>query len=447
MKPSGYTGKILPMEIPGQRNRYTAAALGSLAMLVVIFIAVGLMLTSCRKPSPMPTWSIYIYLDGDNDLSNSAVADLLEMAAVGSSDRITIVVQIDRLGETAKRYRIVPGGWELLADLGELDMASPQTIQDFLVWAGEMYPADRKVLILWNHGNGWDQGDGPSSPAAPLRNAGKAQRSILYDDDNGMGGASPFLSNHVVKQAIETSNISLDILGLDASIMGTFEALYEFKDLAPILISSQEVGESHGWDYTAIFSNLVRNPGMSTEDLSRVIVDSYGNFFENSFYPLLPAYEKRHSIAAIRTAYLGPLATEIDGLAVGLTGRLNDPAMKDAALTTIGTARLSVQEIDKYNQPYVYVDLMDLDRLLNQGTVISQLLTGATIAEYHGTARPNAHGLSIVFFRFPEAIASNTFDSNYKNYDAATNTGNSGDFINFHLWDEFLATYYSAAGV
>ena len=64
-----------------------------------------------------------------------------------------------------------------------------------------------------------------------------------------------------------------------------------------------------------------------------------------------------------------------------------------------------------------------------------------------GSARPGAHGISIVFFDLPDAITYNVYDPNYKNYDASTDTGNKGAFITDFQWDEFLHAYYVAAGL
>ena len=227
--------------------------------------------------------------------------------------------------------------------------------------------------------------------------------------------------------------------------MGTIEALYEFKDLSDIIISSQEVGESHGWDYTAILSNLTTNPNMDPEELSSVVVNSYRTFFEDQFYPSDPLYEKRHTISALRTKYIGTIANETDLLAQRLMAGMEDIESGEEILSLIRHARDNVQDIDLYVQPYVYVDLADLDRLLGQDAVISQLAADATIAEYHGSARENAHGISIVFFKLPEAIGL-TYDPNYKNYDSQTKTGNNGDFINQFTWDKFLESYYKKWG-
>ncbi|MBI5016376.1 MAG: hypothetical protein HZB55_12925 [Deltaproteobacteria bacterium] len=382
-----------------------------------------------------------VYLDGDNDLGDAALADLAEMEAVGSTAAVDVLVQLDLPnGVPAKRYRVVKGGRRELADLGEVDMAKPGTLTAFLKWGAAAAPARRTALVVWNHGNGWDQGDGPS-PAAQRR-----LPSILRDDDN----QSPFLANYRVRGAIEAAGVALDLLGLDASIMGTLEAQYELRTVAPVLVTSQEVGETHGWDYTAILGGLTSKPEMGAEELSQLIVDAYRDFFENVFYPdpAHAGYDRRHSISALRTAPLGDLGQAVGGLARELGRLLGDPATRDATGTAIAVARRNVQAIDRYSQPYVYVDLFDLDRLLEplSPTNIRPLIQAATIAEYHGDGRPNAHGVSIVFFQRPEAEAVGTFDTNYHDYDPQTGTGNKGEFLNAFGWDELLSAYYAWQG-
>lgn len=391
-------------------------------------------------PLPPKSWNILVYMDGDNNLGPAALKDLEEMKAAPGSPYVTVVVQLDLPDNVpTRRYRVENDNLVLLEDLGERDMASPDTLTGFLTWADNTLPkADRTVLILWDHGNGWDQGDTPTPPLAAPR-----PRSIFYDDDNH----SPFLSNRRAAKAIRNSGIRIDLLGMDASIMGTLEAMYEFRDLAPVLVASQEVGFASGWDYKAILTALAANPGMDAEGLSRVVVDTYRNYLENVFYPTAPGYERKHTISAVRAGFLDNVATEVDRMAGDLTAAMDNLATRSETIAAIGSARGAVQQIDLYVTPYVYVDLVDLDRLLNRGTRITGLVSEATIAEYHGSARPGAHGVSIVFFRLPEAapppLGLGTFDNNYRNYDPLTNTGNAGEFINRYRWDEFLHRYYA----
>src|SRR5689334_19472910 len=52
------------------------------------------------QPASRADWTVLVYLDGDNDLEPDAIDDYGEMASVGSSDRVNIVVQLDRISSS-----------------------------------------------------------------------------------------------------------------------------------------------------------------------------------------------------------------------------------------------------------------------------------------------------------------------------------------------------------
>jgi hypothetical protein len=224
--------------------------------------------------------------------------------------------------------------------------------------------------------------------------------------------------------------------------MATIEALYEFSDVSGIsaIISSQElVGES-GWDYANILSALYADPEMSVDEFAEIIVSTFKDFYKDSV-------NQEITISALRAEIIREIARETDALAGQLIELLESTGTRDDTLAIIEDARKTVQEIDPYINPYVYVDLADLDARLGFDTQIAILMDEAVISEYHGNDLENVNGMSIVFFRLPEATPFNTFDTNYTNYDSMTNIGNKGDFINQFRWDEFLFTYYSYAGL
>ena len=132
-------------------------------------------------------WTFMVYLDGDCDLEEAGVWDVNEMERVGSTDAVSIVVQFDRGPEvngagdwsTARRFLIAPDRDQqsitspLLADMGEVDMASPQALHGFVSWAASEFPADHYALVLWNHGAGWRS------------RAPGGSRGIHFDDTSG----------------------------------------------------------------------------------------------------------------------------------------------------------------------------------------------------------------------------------------------------------------------
>ncbi|MBU7025174.1 MAG: hypothetical protein HXS40_13515, partial [Theionarchaea archaeon] len=133
-----------------------------------------LMVTAaCIPPaSCQSSWTVMVYMDGDNNLESAAIDDVNELEAIGSSAEVNIVVQLDRIVDwdnsngdwtTTRRYYITHdlNGYDslivstLLSDLGELNMGDPATLTDFVTWARTNYPADNYLLVLWDHGDGW----------------------------------------------------------------------------------------------------------------------------------------------------------------------------------------------------------------------------------------------------------------------------------------------------
>ena len=106
-------------------------------------------------------------------------------------------------------------------------------------------------------------------------------RGIGYDDTS-----SDFLDNSELQRAIDAGLLlsgvdKLTLLGFDACLMSMLEVAYQVKDLAEVMVSSQETEPGEGWPYGDILAQLVANPGMDGAALAACIVDTYmGGFVE-----------------------------------------------------------------------------------------------------------------------------------------------------------------------
>ena len=430
--------------------------------LLVLSLGFG----GCNSHSS-PVWTVMVYMAGDNNLSTDLLKDLGEMEAVGSTDKVKVVVQIDTFGGTTKRYLVKKGRSLLLEDLGEQNMADHKTIRDFIQWAAGRYPASRYALILSSHGDGL-------AKRIPYHPAERTQGRILQDDTDTdrLPGAPCCLSNTVVREAIEETGIYFDLLGFDASMMGQIETAYEFKNLADILVFSQEIGEANGWDYTAILRALKSDPVlMRGEELADVIVESYKAFYEEIFYPRegTPDSGKYLTISSIRLgSSLNDLAVEIDELAGLLTGGLSgeDSEMHEILLSAIGEARDNTQDLNSLTTPDIYVDLFDLmenlmdslkkrdagnpplllQEIENKVESIIAKKDDVILSEYHGVARSGATGLSLTFFKLPDATEMRPYYEITRLFDPYTGEGSQVQFFHDFRWDGFLQTYTACLG-
>lgn len=220
--------------------------------------------------------TVMIYLDG-SDLESkgaAATANLKQMMAATSSDDVNVIITTggadkadpnDPVSDwrTLRRYALRNGKLELLADLGKKDMTEADTLTDFIVWTKASFPANSYHLIFWDHG------------------AGYAGFGVDENFDKYKTMSLPVMRS-ALEQARARTGIHFDMIGFDACLMASTEVAHALAPYARYLAASEELEPGSGWDYQAVLSALARNPGMSSEQLGRIIADSYVAFQQRS---------------------------------------------------------------------------------------------------------------------------------------------------------------------
>ncbi len=210
------------------------------------------------------TSTIMLYLLGSDLESDGGYAsgDIEEILDANFGDNVNVVIMTggaldwemrDIRSDTCQYWQVKDG--ELLPvndDLGLLDMASPETLTNFINDTAQNFPADRYSLILWNHGGGAFSGFG-------------------YDEHY----PNSTLTLASMDSAFAQSNVKFDFVGFDACLMATAETALMLEPYADYLIASQETEPGTGWHYTNWLAYLSENPGTSTVDLGVQIIDDF----------------------------------------------------------------------------------------------------------------------------------------------------------------------------
>ena len=227
------------------------------------------------------SWTIMVYGSANNNLTPQLIFDMLEMSGAGSVENFNIIVQADFDDKSLQNYKTIAksetvgvGRYRIQQDkafpfdipqkklttsylnkgyaslqkslvekIPEQNMDDQETLENFVDWSMEKYPAKHYGLIMWGHGGQWSGGFG-------------------YDTDNLTD--SPFVETMDVKEIAQTLNKSLegkklDFLSFDACLMGGLEVLYEFTDLTKIFIANPQVDYGLGMDYKNTLSWLKEN--------------------------------------------------------------------------------------------------------------------------------------------------------------------------------------------
>ncbi len=158
---------------------------------------------------------------------------------------------------TCARYTIRGGKTEKVMELDPATcMTEGKSLSDFIRWTKENYPADRYMLVFWDHGGGFPMGYG-------------------MDQLNKRADGTPNMPCSDLVEAVRDGGVQFDLIGFDTCLMQDIDLARSLEPYADYYLASEESESGYGWNYTLGFSELAKNPGMSTEEFGRMMVSSF----------------------------------------------------------------------------------------------------------------------------------------------------------------------------
>ena len=146
----------------------------------------------------------------------------------------------------------------------------------------------------------------------------------------------------------------IDILGMDACLMGMAEVGYQIRNHVKYLVASEDAILDEGWPYERILTRLVSNPGMSPEEFSVTIIREF----------LIKCREQNRdgTKSACSLSRSDALATAVGELAEKLKANIMNKRNSPAISAAILASRAMAQSF------YIkdYVDLYDFCSYLSQ---------------------------------------------------------------------------------
>lgn len=383
--------------------------------------------------------TVMIMLNGSNLETDygCATADLKEILAADLSDNVNVVIQtigtkkwqVDGISSsTSQRYLVTDGKLTRIENnLGDLDIGDSDTLRDFVSYCGKNYPANRNMLILWNHGGGIIYGYG-------------------YDDSSYFSDDS--LNVDEIQRALSEAGVYFDFIGFDACIMGGLEtacALYDFSDY---LIASEDFESSDGWEYTRWLSALGQNSSISTPDLAKIICDDFVTESKGA--------DSDGILALIDLAYMKLLYSAWTSFAYASEDELlsSNYSYEMTPYNRIGRENKgSVSELSQYYA----VDIMATASAMNteEAAALSDALSYAIVymkstsgdRDMTGLSVTLPYGSSSTYRELSSILTGCGFDSTYIEYlEKFASNGSSGNYYDwgdysFGGWDSYDPGY------
>ena len=212
-------------------------------------------------------WTVMMYLCGTDLETNSSMAsyNLAEMAKTTPNDQVNVVFQtggtrqwhaeeaigLDIDETKLQRYQFSDEGFSLVEEQPLASMANAQTLTDFVAWGAKNYPAEKYLLLLWDHGGGSLNG--------------------LVQDELHNYAIMPLDQLEI---ALQKANVPLEAILLDTCLMATLETAQAVQSSAKYLIAAEETVPGYGSAYQSWMQYLYDTPTCDGARFGKVVCNS-----------------------------------------------------------------------------------------------------------------------------------------------------------------------------
>ena len=323
--------------------------------------------------------TIMVYMCGTDLESKNGMgtADLSEMANAKIADNVNVLVYTGGCSswrnsvvssKVNQIYQITGNGQvaRVVEDAGKGAMTSPDTLTSFITFCTQNYPANRQILIFWDHGGGSVSGYG-------------------YDEKNPRIQSMTLAG---INTALKNAGTKFDIIGFDTCLMGTLENALMLNSYADYLIASEETEPGVGWYYTNWITAISSNSSMSSLDLGKRIIDDFVD---------VCASKCRGQSATLALIDLAELSNTVPDKLKAFSAGVSELLTQDS-YKQVSDARSHTREFaasTKIDQ----IDLINFAQNLNTQESIEMARALAAAVKYNRTSSnmTNAYGLSIYF--------------------------------------------------
>ena len=396
-------------------------------MKKAIIAGLVLLLLFAAGAAAAETTTLLVYMCG-TDLQDAGCEDIVEMAEVEAGDAINVVVlagganqwDLEDLKGGSRTLAVIRDGYfEDLQDWGKASMGSPDCLAEFLNYGLTEFPADRTMVVLWDHGAGSEGG-------VCFDETAKDDGLTLVEIDEVLAGLSKTVPDY-----------RIDIFGCDACMMATYEmaAMLSHHNVG-YYVASEELEPGTGWDYTGWLSMLKDDPAISDEDLCGAIIETFLDAgLQNDPDDYL-------TLSAVRLSDVGALESSMEQFASVMAGQLSE-----GNLSGVRRGRSRMYTFGSFSDGSW--DMVDLGSALNayasfdpdRAAEVRRCLQQAVVASAQTDNLDPCSGLSILL---PQDTAG-TFDSYSDGFALTDVIPNWVEFVNAYVTMLRGGTYHITA--
>lgn len=354
-------------------------------------------------------WTILMYvcgadLESDYASSNQGAAtdDLKEIAQVtGQPDDVNVVVQAGGASKWSSTYSSVINKdyrnrfhlenktYVKDSQVGKVNMGLSSSLQDFIEWGLETYPAENVGLILWNHGG--------------------AMGGCCYDEQFSDDGLTPAEVKSAIKAARSTLGMTekFEFIGYDCCLMQVQDIAGLNSEYAKYQIAAEESEWGDGWEYTAWIDDLFQKK--STTNILKAIVDGFNSSTTAGYSG--SGYTNDQTLSYLDLSKWAAYETAWEDMSSTLSTIITSSTKWNTFKNLVNSCQRFGETQDYYGNTIYPFDVFDAGHFLTKIKSNSNYSSNSTLMskvdvakaayndlvayEWHGSGSPNASGLSM----------------------------------------------------
>ena len=350
-------------------------------------------------------WTILMYVCGSNleSQGEQATADLEEIASVSSQpDDVNIVIQAGGANSWSstyssvisanKRNRFHLKNKSYVSDgqASKVNMGLESSLQEFIEWGVDAYPADKIGLIFWNHGSGID--------------------GCCLDEQFSDDGLTPIEVSNAIKAARTSTGAfdKLEFIGYDCCLMQIQDIAGLNSEYAKYQIASCESEWGKGWSYHKWVDDLFALK--STEDILTAVVDSFGEDTAAK-YQSIYGEPNNSTLSFLDLSKWSAYETAWEDMSSTLSGIVNSSSKWNTFSSFLNNDCYKYGVYEEYGYISYPFDLFDVGSfctkiktndnykdkttLINKVNVVSSALSELVVHQFSGVAVTSGSGLAL----------------------------------------------------
>jgi len=219
-------------------------------------------------------WNIILFIsDKSSSLSDPVDQFMSNIDSVSNLDKVNFFIIHGKYKdgiETNRAYQVTTSGKNIIKDYGSIDFGEPSFYRNEIQNINFNHPADKTMVTIFSHGNGWMYSENPGTP----------QNWLANDKAHDELGIST-LDSYEIYEIFNDIGFKIDLFNFAACHMGQIEVISNLPDEVQYAMASPSFGYTSDLTVHKEILKDINSGLLNSEILGEKYIDYYVDILNN----------------------------------------------------------------------------------------------------------------------------------------------------------------------